>query len=71
MLASADVQTSGKILAAAGGAAEAGDEFLVGQRAGFEEFLHQLLVGLGHHLDERLAGRVDGGGHRPPERGLR
>ena len=41
-------------------AAQAGDQLLVGQRAGLEELLHQLLVGLGDHLDERLARRVDG-----------
>ena len=44
-------------------AAQARDQFLVGQRARLEELLHQPLVGLGDHLDERLARRVDGGGH--------
>ena len=59
MLSSADVQTSGNSLPAAVALAQAGDELLVGQRAGLEELLHQLLVGLGDHLDERLARRVD------------
>ena len=40
-------------------AAQAGDQLVVGQRAGLEELLHQLLVGLGDHLDQRLARRVD------------
>ena len=42
---------------------QAGSQLGVGQRAGFEELLHQLLVVLGDHLDERLARRVDRRGH--------
>ena len=38
---------------------QARHQFVVGQRAGLEEFLHQLFVGFGHHLDERFARRVD------------
>ena len=63
MFSVADVQTSGNSFAGDRRAAQAGDELFVGQRAGLEELLHQLLVGLRDHLDERLAGRVDGRRH--------
>ena len=46
---------SGKILPASDRRAQAGDQLLLRQRARLEERLHQLVVGLGHHLDERLA----------------
>ena len=39
------------------------DELVVGERAGLEELLHQLLVGLRHHFDQRFARGLDGGGH--------
>ena len=58
---SADVQTSGKILPRDRRAAQPGHELVVGQRAGLEEVLHQLLVGLGDHLDQRFARGVDRG----------
>jgi hypothetical protein len=45
------------------GGAQAGDQFVVGQRAGLEEFLHQCFVVLGDHLDQHLARRVDVGDH--------
>ena len=63
MLSSADVQTSGKILPASVAVAQAGDQLVVGQRAGLEELLHQLFVDFGHHLDQRFARRIDGGRH--------
>ena len=71
MLTIADVQTSGNSLAAAVALRRPDDDFLVGQRAGFEELLHQLFVGFGHHFDQGLAGRVHVAGHlrrhwRPP-----
>ena len=69
MLRSADVHTSGNSLAAAGGAPEAGDQLLVGQRAGLEELLHQLFVGFRDHLDERFACRVDGSADMSPGTG--
>ena len=61
MFSSADVQTQRKELAGDRRAAQAGDQLVVGQRAGLEELLHQLLVGLGDHLDQRFARGVDGG----------
>ena len=63
MLSSADVQTSGNILPAIVARAQAGDQLLVGQRAGLEEPLHQRFVGFGDHLDQRFARRIDGGRH--------
>ena len=61
-----DVQTSGKSLPATVAAAQPADQLLVGERAGLEELLHQLLVVLRHHLDQRLARGVDCGGHVAP-----
>ncbi len=63
MFARPDVQTSGKIFAARVAVGEAGDQFVLRQRAGFEELLHQRFVGFGHHFDQRFARRVDGVGH--------
>ena len=54
---------AGTALAAAVALRRPVTSFLVGQRAGFEELLHQLLVGLGHHLDQGLARGVHGAGH--------
>ena len=47
-------------LAGARRACEARDELFLRQRAGFEELLHQRIVGLGDHLDERFARGVRG-----------
>ena len=44
-------------------ALEPGDELVLAQRAGVEELLHQRVVGLGDHLDQRLARRVGGLDH--------
>ena len=63
MLSVADVQTQRKDLAGDGGGAQPGDDLVVAEGAGLEELLHQLLVVLGDHLDQRFAGGVDGGGH--------
>ena len=65
------MQTSGNSLPASVAPAQAGDQLLVGQRAGLEELLHQRLVGLGDHLDERLARGVDRVGHVGGHRRLR
>ena len=63
MFSAAEVQTSGKIFAAIVAMRRPRDQLVVGQRAGLEELLHQLLVDFGDHLDERFARLVDGAGH--------
>ena len=71
MFSVADVQTSGKSFAGDRRAAQPGDQLFVGQRAGLEELLHQLLVDFRDHLDERFARRVDRAGHVRRDRALR
>ncbi|MGC4084619.1 MAG: hypothetical protein QM736_21505 [Vicinamibacterales bacterium] len=46
------------------------DELVVGERAGLEEVLHQLLVRLGDHLDQRLARVLDIARHLGGNRAL-
>ena len=58
MFMRADVQTSGKSLAAIVADRSPVIQLFVGERAGFEEFLHQLLVGFSSHIsmsDSRAA----------------
>ena len=46
-------------------------QFVLGQRAVLEEFLHQRFVGFGHGFDERGARGVHVGLHRVRDRDLR
>ena len=52
-------EAAGRSCGDATAALQAADQLLLGERALLEELLHQLVVGLGHHLDERLARRLD------------
>ncbi len=47
------------------------DQFVLRQRAGLEELLHQRFVGLRHHFDQRFARRVGGVGQVRPAPRLR
>ena len=58
MLVVAEVSSTGKMRAARDAALEPGEELFLRQRAGVEELLHQRVVGLGDHLDQRFARRV-------------
>ena len=64
----ADVQSSGNDASRRDAALQTGDQFLLRQRAGVEELLHQRIVGFRDHLDQRLARRLrrrlDVGRHR-------
>ena len=51
-------RSTGKIAAAATPRFEPADQLLLRQRAGVEELLHQRVVGLGDHLDQRFARRL-------------
>ena len=60
MLSVPDVTNARSDLAGQDRRAQTADQLFLRQRSRLEEALHQLVVGFGHHLDERLAG-----GRRP------
>ena len=69
MFSSDEAHTSG-YSAGQGRRMKTGDQFLLGQRPGLEELFHQGVVGLGDHLNQRVARRCRGVGQLGRNRAL-